>query len=226
MWCVGRLTVEYRRRMYELLDLYARPYRADQPVICIDEKSKQLLRHSRPPLPLTPGKPPRVDYEYVRAGTCNIFVAVEPRGGHRVAQVTARRGKVDFILFAQHLIRHVYRSARRIHFLVDNLNIHFAKCFIDTLGAKAARQLLRRVVFHYTPKHASWLNMAEIEIAALGRQCPHSPHRRSPDDRARSDCLAATPQCRAPNHRVDLQPAGCGSEARPSLCFVINVFEY
>jgi transposase len=157
--------------MYELLDLYARPYRPDQPVICIDEKSKQLLRHSRPPLPLAPNKPTRVDYEYVRAGTCNIFVAVEPQGGHRITQVTARRGKVDFIGFAQHLIDDVYRSARRIHIVVDNLNIHFKKCFIETLGAKAAQQLLRRVVFHYTPKHASWLNMAEIEIAALGRQC-------------------------------------------------------
>jgi hypothetical protein len=171
MWCVGRLTAEYRRRMYELLDLYARPYRADQPVICIDEKSKQLLRHSRQPLPLTPGKPPRVDYEYVRAGTCNIFVAVEPQGGQRVVQVTAQRGKVDFIRFAQHLIRHVYRSARRIHFVVDNLNIHFAKCFVETLGPRAAAHLLRRVVFHYTPKHASWLNMAETELSVLGRQC-------------------------------------------------------
>lgn len=171
MWCVGQLTAEYRRRMYELLDLYARPYRADQPVVCIDEKSKQLLRHSRQPLPSSPGKPERVDYEYVRAGTCNIFVAVEPQRGHRVAQVTARRGKLDFIDFAHHLIRHVYRSARRIHFVVDNLNIHFRKCFVEALGRTAAERLLRRVVFHYTPKHASWLNMAEIEIAALGRQC-------------------------------------------------------
>ena len=171
MWCVGRLTAEYRQRMYQLLDLYARPYRPDQPVICIDEKSKQLLRHSRQPLPLAPGKPARVDYEYVRAGTCNIFVAVEPQGGHRITQVTARRGKIDFICFAQHLIGDVYRSARRIHIVVDNLNIHFKKCFVETLGAKVAQQLLRRVVFHYTPKHASWLNMAEIEIAALGRQC-------------------------------------------------------
>ena len=171
MWCVGRLTAEYRQRMYELLDLYARPYRTDQPVICIDEKAKQLLRHSRPPLPLAPGKPARVDYEYVRAGTCNIFVAVEPQGGQRITQVTAHRGKLDFIRFAQHLICHVYRSASKIHFVVDNLNIHFKKCFVETLGRKAAEHLLRRVVFHYTPKHASWLNMAEIEIAALNRQC-------------------------------------------------------
>ena len=178
MWCVGALTQEYRHRMYDLLDLYARPWRADQPVICIDEKSKQLLRDSRPSLPMNAGKPRQIDYEYVRAGTCNIFVAVKPRGGRRITQVTEHRGKVDFVRFAQHLINHVYRSARRIHLVVDNLNTHFAKCFAEILGAKAAAKLLRRVVFHYTPKHASWLNMAEIEIAALGRQCLN---RRIPD---------------------------------------------
>lgn len=171
MWCVGLLTEEYRRRMYDLLDLYARPWRADQPVVCIDEKCKQLIKDSRPSLPMTPGKPEQVDYEYVRAGTCNVFVAVEPQGGHRITQVTAHRGKVDFVRFVQHLINRVYRSAHRIHFVVDNLNTHFKKCFVETLGAKAANHLLRRVIFHYTPKHASWLNMAEIEIAALGRQC-------------------------------------------------------
>ena len=178
MWCVGVLTKEYRQRMYDLLDLYAPPWCADEPVICIDEKSKQLLRDSRPSLLMSPGKPKRIDYEYVRSGTCNVFVAVEPGGGQRITQVTERRGKIDFVRFAQHLISHVYRSARRIHLVVDNLNTHFAKCFVEILGAKAAHQLLRRVVFHYTPKHASWLNMAEIEIAALGRQCLN---RRIPD---------------------------------------------
>lgn len=171
MWCVAVLTEEYRGRMYELLDLYARPWRADEPVICIDEKSKQLLRASRPGLPMAPGMPARFDYEYVRSGTCNIFVAVEPRGGRRIAQVTAHRGKAEFVRFAQRLIEGAYRSARRIHLVVDNLSTHFRRCFVEMLGADAARRLLRRVVFHYTPKHASWLNMAEIEIAALSRQC-------------------------------------------------------
>ena len=85
MWCVGRLTEEYRQRMYDLLELYARPWRADQPVVCIDEKSKQLLQDSRSSLPMAPGKPAQLDYEYVRAGTCNVFVAVEPQGGHRMS---------------------------------------------------------------------------------------------------------------------------------------------
>lgn len=171
MWCVGRLTEEYRERMYDLLDLYARPFRSREPVICVDEKSKQMFKDSRPPLPIKPGTPMRQDYEYVRAGTCNLFVAVEPKGGHRTVMVTDHRAKVDFVAFVQFLLEQVYATARRVHLVMDNLNTHFRKCFEEVLGAKDAKILLRRVVFHYTPKHASWLNMAEIEIGILDRQC-------------------------------------------------------
>jgi biotin operon repressor len=163
MWCVGRLTEEYRTRMYDLLDLYARPLRPSEPVVCVDEKSKQLLGDWRPPLPVRPGMPLRLDYEYVRHGTCNLFVAVEPKGGRRTVRVTDRRAKTDFVAFVQYLLEQVYATARRVHLVLDNLNTHFRKCFEEVLGVKAARKLLRRVVFHYTPKHASWLNMAEIE---------------------------------------------------------------
>jgi hypothetical protein len=178
MWCVGVLTEEYQRRMYDLLDLYARPLRRDEPVVCVDEKSTQLLSDSRPSLPMRPGAPLRYDYEYVRGGTANVFVAVEPKAGRRTVAVTEHRGKRDFVAFARHLLQRVYRNARRIHLVVDNLDTHFRRCFEDVLGAKPARQLLRRVVFHHTPKHASWLNIAEIEIAALTRQCLR---RRLPD---------------------------------------------
>lgn len=171
MWCVGVLTQEYRQRMYDLLDLYAKPWSANEPVVCVDEKSKQLLHDSRPSLPMVPGTVLRRDYEYVRSGTCNVFVAVEPLGGRRVTQVTQHRGTAEFVAFVKHLIDTVYRSATRIHLVLDNLNTHFRSCFVQTLGVRAATKLLRRVVFHYTPIHASWLNMAEIEIAALGRQC-------------------------------------------------------
>ncbi|MDP2793952.1 MAG: IS630 family transposase [Sulfurisoma sp.] len=171
MWCIGRLTEEYRQRMYDLLDLYARPFRPGEPVICLDEKSKQLLQDSRTPLPIRPGTPMRQDYEYVRAGTCNLFVAVEPKGGRRTVLVTDRRAKPDFVAFVQYLLEQVYATARRVRLVMDNLNTHFRKCFEDVLGVKAAKALLRRVVFHYTPKHASWLNMAEIEIGILDRQC-------------------------------------------------------
>ena len=171
MWCVGSLTEEYRERMNDLLDLYARPFHASEPVVCLDEKSKQLLKDSRPPLPIKPGVPVRLDYEYVRAGTCNLFVAVEPKGGRRTVTITDRRAKPDFVAFVRHLLEHVYAKARRVHLVLDNLNTHFRKCFEEVLGVKEAKSLLRRVVFHYTPKHASWLNMAEIEIGILDRQC-------------------------------------------------------
>lgn len=171
MWCVGRLTEEYRTRMYDVLDLYARPYRKQEPVICIDEKGKQLIRDSRPSLPMKSGAPAKLDYEYVREGTCNVFVAVEPKGGRRVTKVTERRTKLDFVRFVQRLIQRTYASARKIHLVLDNLNTHFRSCFAEVLGPRAARALLRRVVFHHTPKHASWLNMAEIEIGILERQC-------------------------------------------------------
>ena len=115
--------------------------------------------------------PAKNDYEYVRKGTTNLFVAVEPKGGQRIVSVTERRGKIDFVAFIDELLTGVYAGARRIHLVLDNLNTHFRKCFDDVLGKRAAAKLLRRVQFHYTPKHASWLNMAEIEIGILSRQC-------------------------------------------------------
>lgn len=171
MWCIGRITTEYRERMYSLLGVYARPYNAQEPVICVDEKSKQLLRQTRTPLLLRPGQCARQDYEYKRSGTRNIFMAVEPKGGHRLVQVTLRRTKVDFVSFVKHLVETVYATAVTVHLVLDNLNTHFRQTFVDVLGEAAATVLLLRVEFHYTPKHASWLNMAEIEIGIMDRQC-------------------------------------------------------
>ena len=171
MWCIGELTDEYRSRMYALLALYAKPRSRAEPVVCIDEKSLQLIGHSRAPLRMASHSPEKVDYEYVRNGTTNLFVAVEPKAGQRIVAVTARRGKVDFVEFVSNLLRNTYAKARRVHLVLDNLNTHFRKCFEDVLGKHAAAKLLRRVQFHYTPKHASWLNMAEIEIGILTRQC-------------------------------------------------------
>lgn len=171
MWCVGRITAEYRRRMYGLLKLYARPYDAAEPVVCVDEKSKQLLAQTRAPLPARPGQDAKEDYEYRRADTRNLFVAVEPKGGHREVTVTSRRAKPDFVKFIVRLAEGVYASARKIHLVADNLNTHFRASFDTVLGLTRARALFARVQFHYTPKHASWLNMAEIEIGVLERQC-------------------------------------------------------
>jgi hypothetical protein len=171
MWCIGVLNADYRGRMYDLLELYARPYCEHEPVICIDEKSKQLLNDARPRLPIKPGAPAKYDYEYVRAGTCNVFVALEPKGKRRVMRVTQRRTKPEFVAFVQRLLERTYASARKVHLVLDNLNTHFRLSFEQVLGRAAATALLRRVQFHYTPKHASWLNMAEIEISILEQQC-------------------------------------------------------
>jgi len=171
MWCVGRLTTEYRERMYALCDLYARPYDLQQPVVCVDEKSKQLLAASRPALEAKPGQVAKEDYEYERRGTCNLFVAVEPKGGHREVAITARRTKADFVQFVCGLLQTVYATVQLLHLVVDNLNTHFRSSFEEVLGPEAAAPVLARIEFHYTPKHASWLNMAELEIGIMEKQC-------------------------------------------------------
>jgi DDE superfamily endonuclease len=171
MWCIAALTTQYRKRMYHLLALYARTMRADEPVVCVDEKSMQLLADSRAPVAMKPGRLRKQDYEYVRRGTVNLFLAVEPKAGRRQVVITERRGKSDFVAFVQCLLNTTYKAVRRLHLVVDNLNTHFKKSFIDVLGKREAAKVLRRVRFHYTPKHASWLNMAEIEIGVLTRQC-------------------------------------------------------
>jgi hypothetical protein len=150
MWCIGVLTAEYRRRMYELLRLYALPYDAREPVICLDEKCKQLLRETRRPLPAHSGSVRKEDYEYERAGTCNIFVAVEPRGQRRFAQVTARRTKVDFVAFVCRMLRSGYSRVRKAHLVLDNLNMHVRESFEEVLGTRSAATVLRRIQFHYT----------------------------------------------------------------------------
>ena len=171
MWCLGKLTAEYRERMEGLLALDKQPYAADEPVVCVDEKSKPLLQQTRTPLAGQPGVAAKEDYEYKRAGTRNIFVAVEPKGGRRRVEVTARRTKVDLVKFVGKLVQGVYAGAKKVHVVWDNLNTPFRGSFVEVLGEAAAAAMLARVEFHSTPKHASGLNMAEIEIGVLERQC-------------------------------------------------------
>jgi hypothetical protein len=170
MWCIAEITKEYRRRMYKILALYARPYDKDYPVICMDEKSKQLLQDMRGTIPLKPGSPVRYDAEYSRKGTRNIFVAVEPLAGKRKIKVTLQRKKSDFAYFIKELASH-YAKAKKIRLVLDNLNIHFAASFYETFSTREANRILRKIQFYYTPKHASWLNMAEIEINMMDREC-------------------------------------------------------
>ncbi|MBI4250663.1 IS630 family transposase [Candidatus Uhrbacteria bacterium] len=174
MWCIPKVDDVFIARMENILDLYGKPYNPDEPVICFDEKSKELHAHTRDPQPAIAHRPRRYDYEYARNGTANIFLAVEPKAGFRTASVTERRTKIDFA----HEIRRIiglprYRSAAKIHIVLDNLNTHFEQSLLDAFGKQAARSPMSRIQFHHTPVHASWLNMAEIEMSILSRQCVH-----------------------------------------------------
>jgi hypothetical protein len=180
MWCIPAITPEFAERMEHILDLYAKPYDPREPVICFDEKSKQLREDTRRLLPMKPGTPLCRAYEYTRNGTRNIFLAVEPKAGFRTASVTERRTKTDFAHEIERIVTSSrYREADIIHIVLDNLNTHCASSLIETLGRKKAREMMRRIRFHHTPKHASWLNMAEIELSVMGRQCLN---RRIPTD--------------------------------------------
>lgn len=167
MWCIGKLTKEYRHRMYRLLDLYSKPLDSQQPVVCVDEKSKQLIGHIREPLAMRANRVERIDSEYKRNGTRNIFVAVEPKAGVHSTSVTARRTKQDFALFIKYLLTEIYGGVEKVCLVLDNLNTHFSKSFYETFPPEEATALLERIEFYYTPKHGSWLNMAEIEIGIL-----------------------------------------------------------
>lgn len=171
MWCIAEITPEYRERMYRLLDLYEEQYDAQRPVVCIDEKSKQLIEDGRKPIPMRAGSAAKHDYEYKRNGTRNIFVAVEPKAGKRTITVTKTRKKKDFAGFVRDLVRGEYKNAKEIRMVVDNLNTHFAKSFYETFSKKEAEAILDKITFCYTPKHGSWLNMAEIEINIMDREC-------------------------------------------------------
>lgn len=157
--------------MYRLLNLYKKPYDPKSPVICFDEKSKQLLEDSRTPIPMKPGSVKKYDYEYKRNGTCNIFVAVEPKAGKHHIQVTDHRNRQDFAQFMKWLIVKKYKKVKKIKMVLDNLNTHFKKSFYETFSKQECSRLLKRITFIYTPKHASWLNMAEIEINLLDHEC-------------------------------------------------------
>lgn len=170
MWCIGEITPEYAARMEELLDLYEKPFDAQEPVVCLDEKSVQLNADVQLPIPTSrPGQILKRDAEYVRCGTANIFCAVEPKGGKHLAKVTKRRKRKDFAKMLC-LIESKYSRAKTIHLVLDNLNTHNVKSLIAQYGVERGTQLWGRFTVHYTPKHGSWLNQAEIEIGLMSRQ--------------------------------------------------------
>ena len=167
--------------MEDVLDLYAEPYDPDRPVVCFDETSTQLLADTRPPIPVRPGQPRRQDYEYRRAGTRNIFLTCEPLAGWRHVAITERRTMEDFAHQMQWLVDEAYPDAPVVRVVLDNLNTHRMASLYETFPAAEARRIVRRLEFHHTPKHASWLNMAEIEFSVLTRACLQG---RNPDETA------------------------------------------
>ena len=156
--------------MEMVLDVYKRPYDEQHPVVCMDESPKQLIGETRVPIPASPGQPARNDYEYKRCGVCNIFMACEPLAGKRMVKITERKTKKDWALFLEE-IAGSYQNAEKIILVMDNLNTHKPGSFYEAFSPDKAKDLWDRFEFVYTPKHGSWLNMAEIELNVLTGQC-------------------------------------------------------
>lgn len=157
--------------MEDILDLYEEPYDSKQPVICFDERPCQLLGDIVAPLPMKPGRVGKEDYHYRRQGTCCLLVAFEPLTGRRVVQVRPQRTKRDYAQFMKTLVEEYYPNVDCIRLVQDNLNTHSAGAFYETFDPKTAHRLKSKFEYHYTPKKASWLNMVEIELSVLGKQC-------------------------------------------------------
>lgn len=157
--------------MEDILEVYALPYDEEIPLICMDEQPYQLLGEKRKPLSMSPGKAHKEDYEYTREGTCCLFIFTEPLGGWRQVQATQRRTKKDWALQIQELLEVHYPQAKRIRLVMDNLNTHSLSSLYETFPPEVALKLAKRLEIHYTPKHGSWLNIAEIELSAMTKQC-------------------------------------------------------
>lgn len=157
--------------MEDVLDVYARPYDASRPLLCLDEAAKQILGEVREPLPMAPGRPERVDSEYARHGTAALFMAFEPLAGVRSVFVRERRTALDFAQVVRHLVEEAYPQADRIVLVLDNLNTHGPHSLYEAFDPATARRLAEKIEWHFTPRHGSWLNMAEIELSVLSRQC-------------------------------------------------------
>jgi len=154
--------------MEEILIIYKRAYNLDEPLVCMDETTKQLTKETRRMLPAEPGTPTRYDYEYERNGVCNLFMFYEPFGGKRYVSVTPRRTKVDWAFQIKDLLDNHYPRAQKVVLVMDNLNTHAGASLYDAFPPDEARRLLDRLEIHYTPKHGSWLNIAEIELRIWG----------------------------------------------------------
>ena len=165
------MSAEFVARMEDVLDLYAEPYDPKRPVVCFDETSKQLVAEKRAPIPAKAGRRERFDYEYQRNGTRNLFMTCEPLAGWRHVEVTGRRTMEDFAHQMRWLSDAAYPEVEKVRVVLDNLNTHRPASLYEAFEPKEARRVIQRLEFHYTPKHGSWLNMAEIEFSVFSNQC-------------------------------------------------------
>jgi hypothetical protein len=171
-WCIPpKANAEFVWKMEDVLEVYKRPYDSKRPVVCLDETSKQLIGETRTPVPAAPGQVAHYDCEYVRNGVANIFMIFEPLAGQRDVEVTDRRTKKDYAQCLRKLSGEMYPDAEIIVLVQDNLNTHSPASLYEAFEPAQAKRLAERFEFHYTPKHGSWLDMAEIELGILGRQC-------------------------------------------------------
>ena len=170
MWCVPELTPEYVARMEDVLRVYARPVKASEPVVCLDERPVVLHDDSRPGVAMKPGRVGRKDYEYVRRGTANVFCIVEPLTGRRLTRATRNRTGAAFARTLKRVAAR-YANARKIHLVMDNLSTHSKTSLVKTFGDAEGVALWKRFRVHFTPKHGSWLNAAEIEASLVSREC-------------------------------------------------------
>jgi hypothetical protein len=172
MWCIPpESDCEFVAAMEDVLEVYHRSENSRRPVVCVDETSKQLIGEIRAPLPSQPGVPMRYDCEYVRNGTANLFMAFEPLAGWRHVEVTDSRRRNDWAWFIKDLLDRRYRQAEKIVLVMDQLNTHAAASLYETFEPAEARRIAEKLEIHYTHKHGSWLNLAEIELSVLSRQC-------------------------------------------------------
>lgn len=178
MWAIPKITDKFKQKMNDVLEVYEREYNPQQPVVCLDEKSKQIVSTPRGSIPARPGKKKKTDYEYKRHGTRNIFVAVEPKNVERHYRVTKRRTGKDFAKIIKYLVTQKYKDAEKLILVCDNLNTHKKQSILDEYGEEEGQKICDKIEWHYTPEHASWLNIAEIEISTI-----RSLRKRIPDEK-------------------------------------------
>jgi transposase len=170
MWCVAELTERYIENMEDVLEVFEKPFSGKEPVVCVDEKAVTLRRAVRDPIPMKPGSVAKRDSEYGRCGTANVFCGVEPKAGQHFTKVTPNRSSPEFADFLRGIADH-YPQAETIHLVMDNLSTHTRKALVDRFGEQEGSLVWDRFTVHYTPKHGSWLNQAEIEISLFSRAC-------------------------------------------------------